>query len=163
MGQGTCEHRIPLYIWQVPSGSRHKWRYSNASGTAFINIRKGDLVLSNGVLRVDKLMMTNSCGSFVHAGGTLIVGSLVLDPNAFRITSIASEGNDLSITWLMGPGATNALQMTSDEVDGSYGTNNFVDIFVVTNNSTLGTVTNYLDVGGAINMPSRYYRVRLVP
>jgi hypothetical protein len=46
-------------------------------------------------------------------------------------------------------------------VNGSYSTNNFADIFAVTN--TVGTVTNYLDVGGATNSPSRYYRVRLVP
>ena len=27
----------------------------------------------------------------------------------------------------------------------------------------IGTLTNYLDVGGATNKPARYYRVRLVP
>ena len=40
-------------------------------------------------------------------------------------------------------------------------TNNFTDIFTVTN--TVGTVTNYLDTGATTNFPSRYYRVRLVP
>lgn len=44
---------------------------------------------------------------------------------------------------------------------GSYDTNNFTDIFTVTN--TVGVVTNYLDVGAATNVPTRYYRVRLVP
>ena len=58
----------------------------------------------------------------------------------------------------MGSGKTNALQATNG---GGYGTNGFADIFTVTN--TLGTVTNYLDVGGATNVPARYYRVRLVP
>jgi hypothetical protein len=48
-------------------------------------------------------------------------------------------------------------------VNGGFSTNAFTDIFVVTNNSTAGTVTNYLDVGAGTNMPSRYYRVRLVP
>ncbi len=71
---------------------------------AFIDIQNGQLVLSNGVLRVDKLVMTNTCSSFVHTGGTLIAGSVVLDPNAFQITSVAREGNDLRVTWLMAPG-----------------------------------------------------------
>jgi hypothetical protein len=38
---------------------------------------------------------------------------------------------------------------------------NFADIFTVTN--TVGTTTNYLDIGAATNIPARYYRVRLVP
>ena len=43
-----------------------------------------------------------------------------------------------------------------------YTTNGFTDVFVVTNNPSAGTVTNYLDVG-ATNGPTRYYRARLVP
>jgi hypothetical protein len=34
-------------------------------------------------------------------------------------------------------------------------------IFTATN--TVGTTTNYLDVGAATNVPAFYYRVRLVP
>jgi len=33
----------------------------------------------------------------------------------------------------------------------------------VTNNPSLGTVTNYLNLGAATNTPTRYYRVRLTP
>jgi hypothetical protein len=44
---------------------------------------------------------------------------------------------------------------------GGYTPNNFADIFVVTN--TVGTVTNYLDIGAGTNWPASYYRVRLVP
>jgi len=55
------------------------------------------------------------------------------------------------------PGQTNELQVTPG---GTYSTNNFTRIFTVTN--TVGSVTNYLDIGGATNS-SRYYRVRLVP
>jgi hypothetical protein len=29
--------------------------------------------------------------------------------------------------------------------------------------NTIGAVTNYLDLGATTNVPSRYYRVRLVP
>jgi hypothetical protein len=136
---------------------------TNAAHTGFIDAANGQLALSNGVLRVDKLVMTNSCSSFVHTGGTLIAGSVVLDPNAFAITSIAREGDDLRITWLMGPGQTNALQVSSGGKHGTYTGKGFADIFVVTNNTTAGTLTNYLDIGAATNKPSRYYRARLAP
>jgi uncharacterized repeat protein (TIGR01451 family) len=78
---------------------------------------------------------------------------------AFRITAVLTTGSDLLITWTMGPSKTNALQFTSG-AEGGYATNGFADLFIVTN--TVGTVTNYLDVGAATNAPARYYRVRLV-
>jgi hypothetical protein len=93
----------------------------------------------------------------------LIAGSVILDPNAFRITSVTRQGNDVLVSWLMGPGQTNTLQATAGDGSGGYSTNGFTDIFVVTNNTTAGTATNYLDTGGATNVPSRYYRARLVP
>ena len=80
--------------------------------------------------------------------------------SAFRITSIAHEGSNLRITWMTGIGRTNALQLSPGAVGGSY-SNNFNDLFAVTN--TVGTTTNYLDLGAATNAPTRLYRVRLVP
>jgi hypothetical protein len=88
-----------------------------------------------------------------------------LDPtnsaSSFRITSVVPSGIDLLVTWTMGPGRTNALQATAGDATGSYNTNDFADIFTVTN--TVGTTTNYLDTGAATNFPARYYRVRLIP
>ena len=81
--------------------------------------------------------------------------------STLRITSITTQGTNILISWTMGAGKTNALQVTSGDPGGGYATNGFTDIFGVTN--TVGTTTNYLDVGGATNAPSRYYRVRLVP
>jgi len=81
--------------------------------------------------------------------------------SSFRIASMVITGNDLRIAWTTGPGKTDALQRTAGDVGGNYSTNNFVNIFIVTN--TVGTTTNYLDVGGATNFPVRYYRVRQVP
>jgi polygalacturonase len=81
--------------------------------------------------------------------------------SAFRITSIVSTGNDVLLFWMTGLDTTNALQATTGAPDGGYNTNNFTDIFTVTN--TLGAITNYLDAGSATNQPARYYRVRLVP
>lgn len=79
--------------------------------------------------------------------------------SAFRITGVAQEGNDIRVTWIMGSGKTNALQATTGDVTGGF-TNNFADLFIATN--TVGTTTNYLDVGAA-SVPARYYRVRLIP
>jgi len=135
----------------------------NAAGNAALEIRYGELILNGGVLQADTLVITNPCASLIHTGGTMIVGSVILDPNTFRIVSVTPTGNDVLVTWRMGPGATNTLQATAGDGSGGYGTNGFTDIFVVTNNTTVGTVTNYLDIGAATNMPTRYYRARLVP
>ncbi len=78
--------------------------------------------------------------------------------SALRITAVAIEGTNVVVTWTTAPGKTNALQVAAD--GGPY-TNNFADVFVVTN--TVSPVTNGVDVGGASAAPSRYYRVRLVP
>jgi T5SS/PEP-CTERM-associated repeat protein len=136
---------------------------TNASGTGVLDVRHGELIINGGVLQADTLVITNSCAQFVHTGGTLLVGNVVLDPNTFRIVSVARQSNDMQVTWMMGPGATNTLQATAGDGSGGYSTNGFTDIFIVTNNTTVGTVTNYLDLGAATNMPSRYYRARLVP
>jgi hypothetical protein len=81
------------------------------------------------------------------------------DPNdassAFRITGIAREGADMRITWTTGSGRTNALQVATDSVTGT-----FSDAFIVTD--TVAAVTNYLDVGATLQS-RRFYRVWLVP
>ena len=76
--------------------------------------------------------------------------------SVLRITAVAQEGNDLRITWTMGSGKTNVLQ----QADTLGGASNFTDAFTVL---TVGSVTNYLDVGAVTNAPARSYRVRLGP
>ncbi len=84
------------------------------------------------------------------------------DPNSnpLRITSIAKQGNDMLLTWITAAGKTNVVQFTKGTAGGSY-SNNFADLSPVI--IPTGSATNYLDVGGATNTPSRFYRVRLVP
>jgi T5SS/PEP-CTERM-associated repeat protein len=133
------------------------------NGAGVLEVRYGQLILNGGVLQADTLVITNPCAQFVHTGGMLIVGKVVLDPNTFRLVSVARQSNDMLITWMMGPGATNTLQATAGDGSGGYSTNGFTDIFLVTNNTSVGTVTNYLDIGAATNTPARYYRARLAP
>lgn len=76
------------------------------------------------------------------------------------IKSITKEGTDIRVTWQAAASKTNALQRSPGS-GGSY-SNNFADIFTVTNN--IGAVTNYLDSGAATSSPAFYYRIRvLVP
>jgi len=77
----------------------------------------------------------------------------------FHVTSVIRTNNNLFVSWMTGIGRTNTVQVGTG-TGGSYNTN-FSDLFTVTN--AVGTTTNYLDIGGATNTPSRFYRVRLVP
>jgi Bacterial TSP3 repeat len=201
---------------------------TNAAHNAVLDVRNGFLLLKGGTLVVDKFVATNGCDSiFDHIGGTLIVGTLVLDPNQdadgdglpngweqahgldplssignngadgdpdgdgysnyqeylagsdpqnpfstpvqiipppFQITSIARQGNNVVLTWTTPGGTTNQVQVTGGTGNGSYATNGFTNLggqMVIGGSGSV--ITNYLDVGGATNKPSRYYCVRLVP
>ena len=68
------------------------------NGAGVLDVRNGQLTLNGGVLQVDNLVITNSCASFVHTGGTLIAGTVVLDPNTFHIVSATPQGNDVLVT-----------------------------------------------------------------
>jgi PKD repeat protein len=83
--------------------------------------------------------------------------------SSFRITSVAAQGSNVLVSWSTAGGRTNALQATDGLLGGSYSTN-FLDIspFVIIPGSG-DTTTNWPDAGGATNVPSRYYRIRLVP
>jgi hypothetical protein len=126
----------------------------------------GNLYAANiGLANIGKFTQQGVGSLFAKVGPNApdFIAIEVPKTSAFQIISLAREGNDLRVAWLMAPGATNALQVSSGGTDGSYNTNGFSDIFIVTNNTTAGTLTNYLDIGAATNTPSRYYRARLAP
>ncbi|MGD0651249.1 MAG: autotransporter-associated beta strand repeat-containing protein [Verrucomicrobiia bacterium] len=93
-----------------------------------------------------------------------------------RIISIVKSNNDIKVTYLGangdssyagGPASrTNVLEFTSGTANGSY-TNNFVSTGmtnILSGGTGVGAITNMVDLGGATNVPARYYRVRvLVP
>ncbi len=89
-----------------------------------------------------------------------------------RIINVAKSGNDINVTYLGANGdvngspgpKTNVLEFTTGTANGSY-TNNFVSTGqtnILTGGTGLGVVTNMVDSGGATNVPSRYYRVRVL-
>ena len=84
--------------------------------------------------------------------------------SSFHITSVATQGSDLLVTWATGLGRTNVVQSTAGLPDGSYATN-FIDVspWIILPAGSGGFTTNYPDPGGATNVPYRYYRIRLQP
>jgi PKD repeat protein len=84
--------------------------------------------------------------------------------SVFLITSVvADSNNNVFITWATAGVRTNAVQASSGDADGNY-TNSFTDTSGSIVIPSMGdATTNYLDVGGATNIPTRYYRIRLVP
>jgi len=79
----------------------------------------------------------------------------------FRITSITRQSNGILLVWRAAGGSTNVVQATGG-AGGSY-SNNFTNIspLIHVAGSSL-TSTNYLDAGGATNVPARYYRVEML-
>ena len=83
--------------------------------------------------------------------------------SALRIVSAVQQSNNVVITWTTTGGFTNAVQMAPGDVNGGY-TTNFTDLSGPLVISGSGDVTtNYVDGGVATNVPSRFYRIRLVP
>ena len=92
-----------------------------------------------------------------------------------HITSVVKTGADVRITYLGangdttysgGPSSrTNVLEFTTGTVNGSYSSNNFVSTGqtnILSGGTGVGLLTNMIDVGGATNKPSRYYRIRVL-
>ena len=79
----------------------------------------------------------------------------------FNVNSIVTTGNNNLITWQTVGGETNVVQATAGTAGGY--SNNFTDISpnIIGKGGDL-TTTNYLDVGGATNIPARFYRIHLV-
>ena len=103
-------------------------------------------------------------GTNIVLGGRGKVRFIQSDSSDNRQSYIPRSQNtsSKSVTWLMAAGQTNALQVSFGGPHGAY-TNSFTDLFIVTNNTIAGSLTNYLDIGAATNKPSRYYRARLSP
>lgn len=78
--------------------------------------------------------------------------------SVFRIVSAARESNNVRVVWNTHGGFTNVVQ-TATNAAGTF--TNLSPDFIITGSND--TTTNYLDVGGFTNGPSRFYRVRLVP
>jgi uncharacterized repeat protein (TIGR03803 family) len=79
--------------------------------------------------------------------------------SVFKITSSVPTGANYVVTWKAAGIRTNVVQAGSSMVGSSFQTISGPIIINVVGDTT----TNYTDVGGATNKPSRFYRIRLVP
>ena len=85
------------------------------------------------------------------------------DSTPFRFTAIARQGDDILVHWTTQGGTTNRVQVASDMAKGS-DSNNFTSLSpAITPAGNYLAGTNFLDLGGATNLPARYYRVHLGP
>ena len=83
-----------------------------------------------------------------------------LDPacTPFRIVGITREGDDVRVTWETAGGRTDVLQ------DAGTAAGAYSDLGPPLLIPGTGPVTtNFLDIGGATNSPSRSYRLNLIP
>jgi Bacterial TSP3 repeat len=186
---------------------------TNATHTGYLDLRGGTLTINGGSVVVDRIIMTNACAQIVRTGGTLIAGTLMLDPaldadgdglpngweqthgldplspngndgasgdpdgdglsnaqefalgtdpmdksSPFHITGVSLEGDNVRVTWLSVGGETNVVEAATD-LSGVY--SNISPNILLPGLSLI--TTNYLDPGSATNVPSRFYRIRLVP
>lgn len=79
--------------------------------------------------------------------------------SSLRITSIVTQGNDISISWSVATGKAYSVQMATSPLTNAFG--NLATVVVPA--TPMITGTNYLDAGAATNVGSRFYRIKLVP
>lgn len=113
----------------------------------------GTTVFNSGV--IDAL-----AGSAI-LGGSFSNSGLFVEASSFVIGEIRKVDDDIRLAWATMGGHEYVLQAATPPPGGGY-TNNFSDIspILTVGGQSLG-VTNYLDIGSATNLNSRYYRVRL--
>jgi PKD repeat protein/FtsP/CotA-like multicopper oxidase with cupredoxin domain len=100
-----------------------------------------------------------------NSAAYLHIISIVKTNKNVNIIYLGANGDS---TWSPGIASrTNVLDFTTGTANGSYSSNNFAttgQTNILSGGTGLGLVTNMIDIGGATNKPSRYYRIRvLVP
>ena len=112
---GTCNEEWFYGTVIVDGGNLY---VTNATHDATIDLSNGQLILSNGLLQVDRLVVTNSCAQFIHTGGALIAGTVVLD------TTLDADGDGIPNAYEQSHGLDplNAADANSDN-DGDGFTN----------------------------------------
>jgi T5SS/PEP-CTERM-associated repeat protein len=115
-------------------------RSTNAIGTASLDIRRGTNLFDFGTIETDKLVMTNSVGSFQFNGGFLITRSAVISNAAPFVLGIAGA---IPAIWDLGAGISNHFLSGSLIV----GSNSSLNQLLITNGATLTNVNGSGFVG----------------
>lgn len=140
----TPGYNYPIPIEYVSSG--YSSGASAAAGQSYFS--------SNGTTWEDATTWNATCNVCLKA--------LTSTANLY-VTALALESSNVRITWLANGAQTNVVQATNGDAAGCY-TNNFTNLSLpIIISGPSDVLTNYVDTGGATNVPARYYRVRQVP
>jgi hypothetical protein len=136
----------PPFAGPLPSTNTSALLFTNTfSATSTSNVV--DYVVTSG-----PASFTNNAGA-----GFLVVSAPPV------ITAITQQSGDILLAWTTTAGRSNFVQVTSGDASGGF-SNNFADLsgpIIVPGSGPVAT--NFLDIGGATNAPSRFYRIRFVP
>lgn len=136
---------------------------TNAAGTGTLDIRRGTLAVSGGLVSVDKLIVTNSTGSLSLNTATLISGSTVFSNNQSLSIGNANGGATFiangGVHTVRGLGVTvgdiasgNTLIVSNgakvDSIDTSVGNGSSNNIALITGVGSILSNNNFLTVGG---------------
>jgi hypothetical protein len=115
--------------------------------------------LTYSVLAVASMPTNTTCVVSTNIIGQVDLVVTVIPPSLlpFQIISILRSTNDITVTWTTGAAGTDHVQAGNGDANGSFDTNNFADIDEI--NVSANTTNSYTDIGGATNMPSRFYRI----
>jgi hypothetical protein len=102
---------------------------------------------------------TNIHGISASCTQRVIVAQVAANAGYFSMVNIQAIGKDINLTWQTFGNSTNIIQLALPTADGSY-TNAFTNIGTVFVPGSGIVITNWMDYGGATNLPSRYYRVQ---
>jgi hypothetical protein len=118
---------------------------TNAAHDATLEVRGGSFTLSNGVVVLDRLVVTNACAQFIRYGGTLQYSQLVLDPN------LCANGDGIPNNWKLQYGFDPFLwNVASLDPDGD-GLSNLQEYLAGTNPTNAASVLRVLSVRKVAN------------
>jgi endonuclease/exonuclease/phosphatase family metal-dependent hydrolase len=160
---GASDHLPVVADYIIPIDAYACWRQFYFGYTTSPNGAPGTDADGTGMCNTDKFLAgfnpTNSA-AYLHT-----ISIATTNTTDILVTYLGANGDS---TWSPGIASrTNILEYSTGAADGSYnGTFLPVPSAGATNilggGNGLGVVTNMLDSGGATNVPSRYYRVRVL-
>ena len=138
---------------RVDCGGGSLWFNTGLTNNGIIHVQNGSVLFAFGLVNNGIIDLTD--GTAYITG--LINNGTIVNASDLRVTSITQEGDDIRISWPTLGGRTYVVQ-SSPTLGG------FTDLSpaIVIPGASLSTTT-YLDLGGATNAPSRFYRIRLAP
>jgi hypothetical protein len=101
---------------------------------------------------------TDPSGNSATCTQRVIVVPVTVTSANFRIVGIRVIGQNVLLTWETFGSSTNIIQTVSPVFRGNY-SNNYINVGSVWVPGAGSTITNWIDSGGATNVPSRYYRI----